>query len=74
MSPPTAHRGLGLVLWRVLPFAPFVLILAVWSIYWAIARPGLETLPGVQDVARAVWDLAASGACSGASCPSRPSP
>ena len=61
MSPPAAHRGLGPMLWRVLPFAPFVVILAAWSIYWAIARPGLETLPGVQDVARAVWDLAASG-------------
>jgi NitT/TauT family transport system permease protein/taurine transport system permease protein len=57
----TAARGVGRVLWRILPFVPFALILAAWSVYWAVARPGLETLPAVQDVARAVWDLAASG-------------
>ena len=62
MSPDsTARRAFEPMLWRLLPLVPFGLILAVWSIYWAVARPGLETLPGVQDVARAVRDLAASG-------------
>jgi NitT/TauT family transport system permease protein/taurine transport system permease protein len=47
--------------WRLLPLTPFVLILVAWVVYWAIARPSAATLPGVQDVAGAMWELAVKG-------------
>ncbi|HWE20165.1 MAG TPA: hypothetical protein VG758_23795, partial [Hyphomicrobiaceae bacterium] len=46
---------------RLLPLTPFALILAAWVAYWAIARPSAATLPAVQDVAGAMWDLAVKG-------------
>jgi NitT/TauT family transport system permease protein/taurine transport system permease protein len=49
------------VVWRLLPLTPFVLILAAWVTYWAIARPSAATLPAVQDVAGAMWELAVKG-------------
>ena len=47
--------------WRLLPLTPFVLILVAWVTYWAIARPSAATLPAVQDVAGAMWELAVKG-------------
>ena len=49
------------VVWRLLPLTPFVLILVAWVAYWAIARPSAATLPAVQDVAGAMWELAVKG-------------
>jgi NitT/TauT family transport system permease protein/taurine transport system permease protein len=48
-------------IWRLLPLTPFVLILIAWIAYWAIAQPNAATLPAVQDVAGALWELAAKG-------------
>ena len=63
---PAARSGNGggavqQVLWRLLPLTPFVLILAAWIAYWAVARPSAATLPAVQDVAAAMWELAVKG-------------
>jgi ABC-type nitrate/sulfonate/bicarbonate transport system permease component len=49
------------LVWRLLPLTPFVLILLVWVAYWVIARPSAATLPAVQDVAAALWELAVKG-------------
>ena len=49
------------VVWRLLPLTPFVLILLAWVTYWAVARPSAATLPAVQDVAGAMWELAVKG-------------
>jgi NitT/TauT family transport system permease protein/taurine transport system permease protein len=49
------------VVWRLLPLTPFVLILVAWVAYWAVARPSAATLPAVQDVAGAMWELAVKG-------------
>jgi ABC-type nitrate/sulfonate/bicarbonate transport system permease component len=49
------------IVWRLLPLTPFAVILAAWIGYWAIARPSAATLPAVQDVAAAMWELAAKG-------------
>ena len=56
-----ARRALDQVLWRLLPITPFALVLLAWVVYWAIAQPPPATLPAVQDVAGAMWDLAAKG-------------
>jgi NitT/TauT family transport system permease protein/taurine transport system permease protein len=47
--------------WRLLPFTPFALVLLAWVVYWTIVQPPAATLPAVQDVAGAMWDLAAKG-------------
>jgi taurine transport system permease protein len=49
------------VVWRLLPLAPFALILAAWVAYWVLAQPSAAILPAVQDVAAAMWELAAKG-------------
>jgi ABC-type nitrate/sulfonate/bicarbonate transport system permease component len=56
-----ARRTLDRLAWRLLPLTPFALVLAAWAVYWSIARPTPATLPAAQDVARAMWDLAATG-------------
>ncbi|HEY7552773.1 MAG TPA: ABC transporter permease [Hyphomicrobiaceae bacterium] len=56
-----ARRRAQPVVWRLLPLTPFLLILAAWVACWAIARPSAETLPAVQDVAGAMWELAVKG-------------
>lgn len=55
------RSAVQLFVWRLLPLTPFALILAAWVAYWAIARPSAATLPAVQDVAGALWDLAVKG-------------
>jgi NitT/TauT family transport system permease protein/taurine transport system permease protein len=55
------RRGIDQLIWRLLPLTPFALLLAAWVIYWAIARPNAATLPSVQDVVAAMWELAVKG-------------
>ncbi len=59
------RRTLHQVVWRLLPLTPFALVLAAWIAYWAIARPSAATLPAVQDVAAAMWELAVKGELAG---------
>jgi len=56
-----ARRALNRVGWQLLPLAPFALVLLAWTVYWTIAQPTAATLPAVQDVVGAMWDLAAKG-------------
>jgi NitT/TauT family transport system permease protein/taurine transport system permease protein len=56
-----ARRILDRLAWRLLPFTPFALVLLAWVVYWTIVQPPAATLPAVQDVAGAMWDLAAKG-------------
>ena len=56
-----ARRTLNQLGWRLLPFTPFALVLAAWVVYWTIVQPPAATLPAVQDVVGAMWDLAAKG-------------
>ena len=47
------------VLTRSLPVIPFVALLIVWAVGWAIARPPLITLPSPLEVGQTVrrlWD------------------
>ncbi|HJZ45048.1 MAG TPA: ABC transporter permease subunit [Hyphomicrobiaceae bacterium] len=55
------RRALDRLLWRALPLAPFAFLLAAWAAYWAIVRPPAATLPAIQDVAGAMWELAVKG-------------
>jgi ABC-type nitrate/sulfonate/bicarbonate transport system permease component len=61
VGPKLKSSSLDRLAWRLLPAAPFVLVLLAWSAYWAMVRPPAETLPAVTDVASAIWTLAASG-------------
>ena len=56
-----ARRALNQLAWRLLPFMPFALVLLAWTVYWTIVQPPAATLPAVQDVVGAMWDLAAKG-------------
>jgi taurine transport system permease protein len=56
-----ARRTLDQLAWRLLPFTPFALVLLAWVVYWTIVQPPPATLPAVQDVVGAMWDLAAKG-------------
>src|SRR5262249_4028792 len=58
----TRRLTIDRIAWRLLPIAPFVAILAVWWIYWLVARPSAEILPAPADVATAIWALATEGA------------
>jgi NitT/TauT family transport system permease protein/taurine transport system permease protein len=61
-TPRSALRGtVQRFVWRLLPLTPFAAILAAWVVYWSIARPPAATLPAVQDVAGAMWELAVKG-------------
>jgi NitT/TauT family transport system permease protein/taurine transport system permease protein len=55
------RRALDRLAWRALPLAPFAFLLTAWAVYWAIARPTAATLPAIQDVAGAMWELAVKG-------------
>ena len=57
----SGRRTLQQVVWRLLPLTPFALMLAGWILYWWVARPSAETLPAVQDVLAAMWELAVTG-------------
>jgi len=55
------RRALDRLVWRLLPLTPFALVLVAWVVYWAVVRPPPATLPAVQDVVVAMWELAAKG-------------
>jgi NitT/TauT family transport system permease protein/taurine transport system permease protein len=57
----TGRTNLERLVWRLLPWAPPVVILLGWTIYWNIAHPVAATLPPVSGVLSAIVDLAASG-------------
>jgi taurine transport system permease protein len=57
----SSRRALDRLVWRLLPLAPFALVLAAWVAYWSIMRPPQSTLPAVGDVVAAMWELAAKG-------------
>ena len=57
---PTRRNVNGLA-WRLLPALPFVLILIVWTLGWAIFQPNRATLPPVSDVVEVVWARARDG-------------
>jgi ABC-type nitrate/sulfonate/bicarbonate transport system permease component len=61
MSGQRTQGGIGRLVWRLLPLTPFALALAAWFAYRAVGRPSDATLPAVQDVAGAMWDLAVRG-------------
>ena len=56
-----AQRRFGDLMWRLLPAAPFVLVLVVWMAGWAIFHPNKATLPPVTDVVDVVWTRMVDG-------------
>jgi taurine transport system permease protein len=57
----SSRQALDRLVWRLLPLAPFALVLAAWVAYWSLMRPPQSTLPAVGDVVAAMWELAAKG-------------
>lgn len=55
------RSNLERLVWRLLPLAPPVAILLVWTIYWNLAHPVAATLPSISAVLAAVAELTASG-------------
>ena len=56
-----ALRSANTLAWRLLPALPFVLILVVWTLFWAVFHPNKATLPPVSDVVEVVWARAIDG-------------
>ena len=52
---------IGRIVWRVLPAAPALAILAAWAVYWAIVRPPPSVIPSIADVVRTGAELAFGG-------------
>ena len=50
-----ALRSANTLAWRLLPALPFVLILVLWMLFWAVFHPNKATLPPVSDVVEVVW-------------------
>jgi ABC-type nitrate/sulfonate/bicarbonate transport system permease component len=61
MAAKAAHHAASEIMWRMLPALPFVLVLIVWTVGWAIFHPNKATLPPVTDVIEAVWTRAGDG-------------
>ena len=61
ISASPARLRLDRVAWTLLPAAPFAIVLAVWAIYWQIARPPAATLPSILAVVQVVGDIAGDG-------------
>ena len=57
----TAGRALSYLAWRLVPAAPFLIVLLIWIVLWEVLHPSKETLPSVRDVVSAIHDLAVSG-------------
>jgi ABC-type nitrate/sulfonate/bicarbonate transport system permease component len=49
------------IIWRLLPAAPALAILAAWFLYWAIVRPPPSVIPSIADVVRTGAELAFGG-------------
>jgi NitT/TauT family transport system permease protein/taurine transport system permease protein len=47
--------------WLLVPAAPFLIVLAIWTFVWAVWQPSKSTLPPVTDVVAAIVELATSG-------------
>jgi NitT/TauT family transport system permease protein/taurine transport system permease protein len=47
--------------WLLVPAAPFLIVLAVWTFIWAVWQPSKATLPPITDVIAAIVELATSG-------------
>ncbi len=56
-----ARLRLDRAAWALLPAAPFAVVLAVWAVYWEIARPPAATLPSILAVAQVVTEIAGDG-------------
>ena len=56
-----ARLRLDRVAWMLLPAAPFAAVLAMWAVYWQIARPPAATLPSILAVVQVVGDIAGDG-------------
>ncbi|MGA7488746.1 MAG: ABC transporter permease [Xanthobacteraceae bacterium] len=56
-----AQRALADIVWRLLPAAPFVLVVLAWMAGGAIFHPNKATLPPVTDVVDVVWTRAIDG-------------
>jgi ABC-type nitrate/sulfonate/bicarbonate transport system permease component len=54
-------RSAPVIMWRLLPALPFILVLVVWMAGWAIFHPNKATLPPVTDVVDVVWTRALDG-------------
>ena len=52
---------LGRAAWLLVPAAPFLIVLAIWTLIWTIWQPSKATLPPVTDVVAAITELAVSG-------------
>jgi NitT/TauT family transport system permease protein/taurine transport system permease protein len=57
----TTRRVAGNLAWRLVPAAPFLIVLLIWLVLWEVFQPSKETLPPVRDVLSAIHDLAISG-------------
>jgi len=56
-----ARARLDRLAWTLLPAAPFVVVLAVWALYWWIVRPPAATLPPIAAVVQVVTEFAGDG-------------
>jgi NitT/TauT family transport system permease protein/taurine transport system permease protein len=56
-----ARRALDRTGWALVPAAPFLIVLAAWTLASAVLQPSKATLPPVQDVVAAIGELALSG-------------
>ncbi len=56
-----SHRAFGHLALRLLPAAPFLIVVLIWSALSEVFHPSQETLPSVGAVATAIRDLAISG-------------
>jgi len=56
-----AARALSRLSWRLVPAAPFLIVLLIWIVLWEVLHPSKETLPSVRDVVSTIHDLAVSG-------------
>jgi NitT/TauT family transport system permease protein/taurine transport system permease protein len=62
ITPPTVvRRRIDRLAWMLLPALPFAVVLAVWAIYWWIARPSAAELPSILAVVQVVGELAGDG-------------
>jgi NitT/TauT family transport system permease protein/taurine transport system permease protein len=46
------------LVWRFLPYAPALLILFVWWVYWTIEQPPPSVIPAITDVIKTGFELA----------------
>ncbi len=52
---------IGRLVWRLLPAAPALVVLAAWFVYWTIVQPPPSVIPSIPDVVRTGIELAIGG-------------